>query len=495
LKLDPRRANTFYTALQAAGMPDVPGEFSVVPDHQVIPAAILAEISDFIRAFDRVTGRMTWQAAALREAPVIAQLRRPEVCFFSAWDFHLPPEGGCRLIEFNDNGSGFLFAAIINALYHEVVGLGQERQIATPAGLPAFEHHIADLIEREAKAFFGEGRADLFFVLDDADSLQQGKFRRELELLVELLRRRGWRAELGCPAELRWDGQRALFQQEAVGFIVNRSTDFFWQGQCFAALRSAYRAGSVYAAPNPFTYATRSDKRLLEWLSLPDWDKDLGIEPAVRRILSAHVPETHLIRNENLDALAQRKKDFAFKPLHGFAGRGLLASAAVGVHVCAGLSTMARTMWLSGGWQNPACRSMGRRYGRISASGLIAERFFTCRAAPRGGPTGWISRPQADGCQPTRRFSEPCEWSSIRVTEQPANVSDGSGAAVVASLMGRPVCLQLRKCRVHPGSYAWCQKRTSELATKTDLCLCTWTVQDVVAPSWSTPYLTVAGAR
>jgi hypothetical protein len=460
LKLDPRRANTFYTALQAAGMPDVPGEFSVVPEHQVIPAAILAEISDFIRAFDRVTGRMTWQAAALREAPVIAQLRRPEVCFFSAWDFHLPPEGGCRLIEFNDNGSGFLFAAIINALYHEVVGLGQERQIATPAGLPAFEHHIADLIEREAKAFFGEGRADLFFVLDDADSLQQGKFRRELELLVELLRRRGWRAELGCPAELRWDGQRALFQQEAVGFIVNRSTDFFWQGQCFAALRSAYRAGSVYAAPNPFTYATRSDKRLLEWLSLPDWDKDLGIEPAERRILSAHVPETHLIRNENLDALAQRKKDFAFKPLHGFAGRGLLASAAVGVHVCAGLSTMARTMWLSGGWQNPACRSMGRRYGRISASGLIAERFFTCRAAPRGGPTGWISRPQADGCQPTRRFSEPCEWSSIRVTEQPANVSDGSGAAVVASLMGRPVCLQLRKCRVHSGSYAWCHNRT-----------------------------------
>jgi hypothetical protein len=249
----------------------------------------------------------------------------------SAWDFHLPPEGGCRLIEFNDNGSGFLFAAIINALYHEAAGLEHEREIATPVGLPAFQQHLADLIERETKAFFGEGPTDLLFVvLDDADSLQQGKFRRELELLVELLRQRGWRAELGCPAELRWDGQRALFQQAPVGFIVNRSTDFFWQGECFSALRDAYRAGSVYAAPNPFTYATRSDKRLLEWLSLPDWDADLGIEPAERRILSAHVPDTHLIRNENLDALAQRKKDFAFKPLHGFAGRGLLASAAVG---------------------------------------------------------------------------------------------------------------------------------------------------------------------
>src|SRR6516165_6860413 len=426
--LDPRCVNTFYTALQAAGMPDVPGEFSVVPQHQIIPAAILAEISDFIRAFDRVTSRTSWQAAALRDAPVIAQLRRPEVCFFSAWDFHLPPEGGCRLIEFNDNGSGFLYAAIINALYHEVVGLGPERQIATPTGLPAFEQHIADLIEREARAFFGKDPADLFFVLDDADSLQKGKFRRELELLVELLRQRGWRAELGCPAELRWDGQRALFRQAPVGFIVNRSTDFFWQGECFSALRDAYRAGSVYAAPNPFTYATRSDKRLLEWLSLPDWDAELGIEPAERRILSAHVPETHLIHNENLDALTQQKKDFPFKPLHGLPDAGFSLVPPSGAHACAGLLTMARAMWRSGGWQNPACRSRGRRYGRISASGLIAERFFTCRAAPRGGPTGWISRPQADGCQPTRRFSERREWGSLRVTEQGANVSDGSRA-------------------------------------------------------------------
>ena len=206
--------------------------------------------------------------------------------------------------------------------------MGQERQIATPAGLPAFEQHIADdrggqglLRRRPRRPVFCARRCRL-------PTARQVSPRARAS--VELLRRRGWRAELGCPAELRWDGQRALFRQEAVGFIVNRSTDFFWRGQCFSALRSAYRAGSVYAAPNPFTYATRSDKRLLEWLSLPDWDKDLGIEPAERRILSAHVPETHLIRDENLDALAQRKKDFAFKPLHGFAGRGLLASAAVG---------------------------------------------------------------------------------------------------------------------------------------------------------------------
>jgi hypothetical protein len=330
LTLDPHRANAFHIALQAAGMPHVPDEFSVVPQHQIISASILGEIAQFIRTFDSVTSRAAWQAAALRSAPAISQLRRSEVCFFSAWDFHLSPDGGCELIEFNDNGSGFLFAAIINALYYDAAELGREQQIAAPKRLPAFEQHIADLMEQEAKAFFGENPANLHFVLDDVESLQQGKFRRELALLVELLRKRGWRTEVGCPNELCWDGQRARYRKEAVGFIINRSTDFFWQGDCFSALRSAYRAGSVYVAPNPFTYATRSDKRLLEWLSLPDWDKDLGIEPAERRILSKHVPETHLIRSENLEVLAQRKDDFAFKPLHGFAGRGLLPSVAVG---------------------------------------------------------------------------------------------------------------------------------------------------------------------
>ncbi|MBI3275917.1 MAG: hypothetical protein HYZ60_08260, partial [Methylocystis sp.] len=81
-------AERFFAALQAAGMLEAPGEFSVVPRHQVVPRAILAEIAGFVRVFDQVTAREAWQAAAQRKAPAIAQLRRPEVCFFSAWDFH-----------------------------------------------------------------------------------------------------------------------------------------------------------------------------------------------------------------------------------------------------------------------------------------------------------------------------------------------------------------------------------------------------------------------
>lgn len=330
LNLESTLPERFFAALGAAGMTEAPGEFSVAPRHQIVPGAVLAEIAGFIRVFDQVTSREAWQAAARREAPPIVRQMRPEVCFFSAWDFHLPPEGGWRLIEFNDNGSGFLFAAIINASYHEAAGLKQEQRIAPPARLPAFDQRIGDLVEREARAFFGERPAGLFLVLDDAESLRQGKFRGELRLLCELFRRRGWRAELGCPAETRWDGRQLLFEEQAVAFVVNRSADFFWQSEDFSAVRKAYEGGRVYVAPNPFTYATRSDKRLLEWLSLPHWDEDLGVQSGERQILSAHVPETHVVRAENVDMLAQRKHDFVFKPLHGFAGRGLLDSAAVG---------------------------------------------------------------------------------------------------------------------------------------------------------------------
>jgi hypothetical protein len=330
LTLKARHPENFHAELRAAGMPEVPAEFSVVPRHQIIPGAMLAEISDFIRAFDRVTARGAWQAATLREAPPIVQLMRPEICFFSAWDFHLPPGDRWQLIEFNDNGSGFIFAAIINALYYETAGLEWEKRIAPPVRLPLFKQRIRDLVEREARAFFGERPGGVCLILDDAESLQQGKFRRELELLCDLLREGGWRTEAACPAEIRWDGRRLLFKGQAVTFIVNRSTDFFWQSEDFSALRMAYQAGGVYVAPNPFSYATRSDKRLMEWLSLPEWDKALEIAPAERQILSDHVPETHLVRTDNLEDLAERKQEFVFKPVHGYAGRGLIDSTAVG---------------------------------------------------------------------------------------------------------------------------------------------------------------------
>jgi len=86
----------------------------------------------------------------------------------------------------------------------------------------------------------------------------------------------------------------------------------------------------MYVAPNPFSYATRSDKRLLEFLSDPGRDRELGVLSDERAVLSAHVPETRLVTEENLEALVHRKQELVFKPAHGYASRGLLPNAQVG---------------------------------------------------------------------------------------------------------------------------------------------------------------------
>ena len=54
-------ADRLFAALRDSGMPEVPERFSVALAHQEIPRAILAEIDDFIRTFDRVTTRPAWQ--------------------------------------------------------------------------------------------------------------------------------------------------------------------------------------------------------------------------------------------------------------------------------------------------------------------------------------------------------------------------------------------------------------------------------------------------
>lgn len=321
----------FSAALTSAGLPEVPKQFSIVPLAQLIPRRTLLEIDHFIQLFDRVTRRVAWQKAAIESAPEIAQSTRSEICFFSAWDFHLSEESAWQLIECNDNGSGFLFAAAINRLFYELSDSETISAFDPPLELDAFQRQLIAMIEWEAQEFFGAVPDGLFLILEAMDTLRVGKFYQELVLLRQLLLGRGWRCEIGSPEQLQWNGKTLLWNSQPVNFIINRCTDFFWQGDEFSALRSGYLSGTVYVAPNPFTYATRSDKGLLEWLSSPRFDSELGILPEERAVLSAHVPATFLLRHENLNELAANKIDYFFKPAHGFASHGVFSGSQAGL--------------------------------------------------------------------------------------------------------------------------------------------------------------------
>ena len=56
-----------------------------------------------------------------------------------------------------------------------------------------------------------------------------------------------------------------------------------------------------------------------------------------------------------------------------------------------------------------------------------------------------------------------CWWHQLRAAAIEGRY--GSRAAVVGRLMVRPVCPQLRKCRVRPGSFAWCHKQQSHASS------------------------------
>src|SRR5271166_3713571 len=70
LACDPHLNHTrFFAALEDAGLPPVPQEFSVVPRCQVIKADFLQQIARFIAVFGRVIARDAWRMAACRDAP------------------------------------------------------------------------------------------------------------------------------------------------------------------------------------------------------------------------------------------------------------------------------------------------------------------------------------------------------------------------------------------------------------------------------------------
>ena len=324
------RRQEFWDRLGAVGIPGVPGEFSVTFTHQSIPAAVLAEIDDFIRVFEDVTTRTVWQESVVDSSGQHVPAQRPEVCFFSAWDFHLPPDAAWQVIEFNDNGSGLLYAGLINEAFHALLEPARQADLEAPPSAAALGQHIKRMVRREAEEFFGAVPDGTFLILDEPEALERGKFGGEMEMLRDLFREEGWAAEVASTAELRWDGEQLWHDGAPVSFIVNRSTDFFLEKETSRPLREAFLHGGVYVAPNPFTYATRSDKRLLEFLSLPEWDRELGIEAGERAVLARHIPETRLLRPENIGAIIEEKDRFVFKPMRSHASRGFLPSARVG---------------------------------------------------------------------------------------------------------------------------------------------------------------------
>ena len=155
----------FIGALRAAGLVSAGELYSVALAHQAVTASTLSAITQFVSTFDRIAAREAWMAAVTREAPAIAQAKRREACFFSTFDFHLLPKGGFQMIDFNDNGSGLLFAGLVNAVYYETAGLGRDPSLQSPIAIAELRQRVGEFIETEATSFFGASPEGLYMIL------------------------------------------------------------------------------------------------------------------------------------------------------------------------------------------------------------------------------------------------------------------------------------------------------------------------------------------
>lgn len=322
-------AEALWARLRHDGIPDVPTAFSVAMAHQTISRAVVDEIDAMLAAFERVTTGPGWQRAVTASAPEIARSVRRDVSFFSAWDIHVP-EGAphdWKLIECNDNGSGFLFAALLNRAWYELSGSTLAVEPPEPAAV--FAARVASMVRAEGEAFFQGPLPGMVLVLDDAESLARGRFRHELARIRDALRGAGFETEIASPDALEWRDERLFHRGKRVAFVVNRATDFFWDAEVFAPVRAAYAKGDVFIAPNPFTYATRSDKRLFAILSAPHVDEGLGAVDDLM-LLRSRIPFTSVVTADDVAALARDKAELFFKPCHGFASHGVLTGDDVG---------------------------------------------------------------------------------------------------------------------------------------------------------------------
>ena len=161
---------------------------------------------------------------------------RPEVCFFSAWDFHLPPEGPWQVIEFNDNGSGLMYSDSSTNPSTTCWSRPGRRHLKRRQRPPNSDGASSRWFAGKQKRFSAPCPRVCFSSSTKPEALERGKFGAEMEMLRELFREEGWPSEVGSTADLRWDGERLWHDGEPVSFIVNRSTDFSWRrrprGRC-----------------------------------------------------------------------------------------------------------------------------------------------------------------------------------------------------------------------------------------------------------------------
>lgn len=220
---------------------------------------------------------------------------------FNSFDYHITADGP-KLIEINVNAGGaFLQPDIMAAV--APLPPGCPLPLRQPAQFDPAQT-LLDAWHRHA-----EGRPlHRLAIIDDAP-LDQPLY-ADMVAAQAALKRYGVTCEILDVTQLRYDGERLLGPYGQIDMVYNRWTDFTWEHPDSQPLRLAYAAGKALIAPNPDTWHAYADKARL-------------IELAADRDRPAAILDAEPVTPDTAPDLWARRKQLVFKPLNGFASRGV----------------------------------------------------------------------------------------------------------------------------------------------------------------------------
>jgi hypothetical protein len=230
---------------------------------------------------------------------------------FYGYDFHLN-EQGAHLIEINTNaGGGFLNALLIDSQHGlHLYGSGVSAE--------HLETVFIEMFRNEWRLVRGDAPLKTVAIVDEKPESQY--LYPEFLLAQKVFEGAGIAALIVDPSALENRDDGLCFGNQRIDLIYNRLTDF--ELQQYPHMRAAWEKQQVVLTPNPSHYLRYADKRKLAMLSDENQLRASGVSQAGISALVQCVPQTKQVHAEDAEQWWTERKQWFFKPLNGYGGKG-----------------------------------------------------------------------------------------------------------------------------------------------------------------------------
>jgi hypothetical protein len=287
-------------------------------DAPVFLRAMHAErMQHIVAAVHRIVKLPKYRAAVLPMAPAIAQHEPLAQGVFLGFDFHASSVGP-KLIEINTNAGGALINVALRAAQRACCD-GVEKLLFGQADTNKLEQRIVGMFMNEWRLARADRPLRSIAIIDEAPTTQF--LHPEFLLFKALFESMGIDAYIADSADLEVVGEKVMIGRRPIDLIYNRLTDFYFEKPRHRVMREILDRNLTVVTPHPHAHALYSNKQNLSILSDAAALRQAGASPDDIEALTRGIPTTRAVEGSGERWWNERKQWF-FKPLHGFGSRG-----------------------------------------------------------------------------------------------------------------------------------------------------------------------------